>query len=88
MRILEFDGPAAYRIVVQGRLGESFRGRLGDLQVESRKGQGRGQVTSLTGPVRDQAELSGIMNSLYGMHLSVLEVVRIKTPVGTGEEMR
>ena len=76
-RVIEFDGPAAYRFVVQGRLAESILERLGDLEVESANGEGRDRVTTLSGSVRDQAELSGILNSLYDLHLSVLQVVKI-----------
>lgn len=72
MRSITFEGPAHYRIVVKGRLAARTVERLGDLRIASAEGEGREAVTVLVGPVRDQAELSGIMNTLYGMHLSVL----------------
>jgi hypothetical protein len=31
-------------------------------------------VTTLIGRLRDQAELSGVLNSLYDLHLSILKV--------------
>ncbi len=33
-----------------------------------------GSVTELVGKVRDQAELAGLLNSLYELHLSILKV--------------
>jgi hypothetical protein len=44
------------------------------MRIVSAEGEGREAVTVLVGPVRDQAELSGIMNTLYGMHLSILAI--------------
>ena len=72
MKSIEFGGPADYRIVVKGRLAETTVERLGDMKIASVEGEGRETVTTLVGPVRDQAALSGILNSLYGLHLSVL----------------
>ncbi|MFC1824403.1 hypothetical protein ACFL9T_16970 [Thermodesulfobacteriota bacterium] len=37
------------------------------------KGQ---QITELTGQISDQAELSGVLNTLYEMHLTILLVER------------
>jgi hypothetical protein len=34
-------------------------------------------VTTLVGRLRDQAELSGVLNSLYDLHLSILKVERV-----------
>jgi hypothetical protein len=31
-------------------------------------------VTTLTGRLRDQAELSGVLNTLYELHLPILKV--------------
>jgi hypothetical protein len=33
-----------------------------------------GPVTELVGKVRDQAELAGLLNSLYELHLTLLSV--------------
>jgi hypothetical protein len=71
---VEFGGAADYRIAVKGWLSESAVERLGDMKIASVEGEGRATVTTLVGPVRDQAALSGILNSIYGLHLSVLTV--------------
>jgi len=66
--------PATYRIDVEGFLDESWSERLGGIEIRTLKREDQSWVTTLTGRVRDQAELAGILNSLYEMHLPVLLV--------------
>jgi len=73
---LDFGGPARYRIVVQGTVAPSFVGRLGDMTVASLDREGGFPRTTLSGEVRDQAELNGILETLYGLHLPILSVQR------------
>jgi hypothetical protein len=74
---IDFGGPATYRIVVQGLVGEKWVGRLGAMAFTI-TGRREGQPhTTLTGPIRDQAELSGLLETLYGLHLPILEVRKI-----------
>jgi len=40
----------------------------------TRKRADQKSVAILTGRLRDQAELSGVLNSLYGLHLPILKV--------------
>ena len=70
-----FERPGNYRIRVLGSLEESWSGRLGDFHItkDSLKSQER-LVTDLFGSVRDQAELAGILETLYDMHLTILLV--------------
>ena len=70
-----FDRPGTYRIRVIGLLDESWSERLGGLRIKacSLKDQ-KGPVTELVGKVRDQAELAGLLNSLYELHLTLLSV--------------
>jgi hypothetical protein len=51
--------------------------RLGDMRITGQRGQAKTMVTTLTGRVRDQAELLGILNSLYDMHFSILLIKRL-----------
>jgi hypothetical protein len=37
--------------------------------IKARKGVDQSTVTTLTGRLRDQAELAGVLNSLYELHL-------------------
>jgi hypothetical protein len=71
-----FEGPATYRIVVQGTLSEASRRRFAGMSIESDRDDTDRPRTILRGQVRDQAELRGVLDALYGLHLSVLEVER------------
>lgn len=71
---LTLETPATYRIRVQGRLDASWSERLGGLQIATRRRKDQPPVTTLVGEVRDQAELIGILNSLYDLHLPLLSV--------------
>ena len=66
--------PATYRIEVEGHLDESWSDRLAGMRITARKRADQTSVTALTGCLRDQAELSGVLNSLYDLHLSILKV--------------
>ena len=70
-----FSRPGNYRIRVLGSLDESWSERLGGLRITncSPKDQ-EGPVTELCGKVRDQAELAGLLNSLYELHLTLASV--------------
>lgn len=73
-RDIEFGEPATYRIVVQGTLAENWSDRLAGLTITA-SGPGDGAPrTTLEGPLRDQAELNGVLDTLYGLQLSILEV--------------
>jgi hypothetical protein len=44
------------------------------MQITSRERADQTTVSTLLGRIRDQAELSGVLNSLYDLHLSILKV--------------
>ena len=70
-----FDRPGKYRIRVQGFLDESWSERLGGLRITAcALKDHEGPITELVGQVRDQAELAGVLNSLYELHLTLLSV--------------
>jgi len=66
--------PASYRIEVEGSLDEKWSGRLGGMQIDTASRADRKPVTTLTGTVRDQAALMGVLNSLYQLHMTILSV--------------
>lgn len=68
------DRPTRYRICVRGELDERWAARLGDMTITSECGEGDRTVTTLEGRLRDQAELFGVLNTLYELHLPVLSV--------------
>jgi hypothetical protein len=69
-----FDRPGDYRIRVQGFLDESWSERVGGLRITTSSQGDQGPVTALVGQVCDQAELAGVLNSLYELHLTLLSV--------------
>ena len=70
-----FDRAGNYRIRVLGSLEESWSARLIGFHIRpcSLKNQ-EGPLTELVGKVRDQAELAGLLNTLYELHLTLLSV--------------
>jgi len=66
-----------------GIIEEALRHYLAGMRITTRKRLDQTTVTTLVGLLRDQAELSGVLNSLYDLyHLSILkvEVVNDKQP--------
>jgi len=74
VRKLKIGEAATYRIEVQGRLDENWSGRLGGMRIALSSEAGGSSVTTLSGRVRDQAALMGVLNSLYELHLPILSV--------------
>jgi len=71
---IKFWTPATYCIEVEGHLAESWSERLAGMCISIRKRLDQTTVTTLDGRLRDQAELSGVLNRLYDLHLSILKV--------------
>jgi hypothetical protein len=71
---LTFDGPAVYRIRVRGRVPASWSSRLEGMAITVYIADTGPCVTSLVGGLSDQADLAGVLNTLYGLHLPVLSV--------------
>ena len=65
---------ADYWIEIQGQLDESWSGRLGGMKIKAGSGGEKAVITELTGQVADQAQLIGVLNSLYELHLPILSV--------------
>jgi hypothetical protein len=71
---LTMQGPAIYRIHVRGQLDKSWSDRVGGMQITETHGADGQTETILVGRLPDQAALTGILNSLYELHLPVLLV--------------
>lgn len=76
--------PATYCIEVEGYLDERWSARLSGMRISTRKRADQSTVTMLTGRVRDQAELTGLLNSLYELHLPILTVRNLTEDNGEG----
>jgi len=77
IKSFSFDRQGNYRIRVRGFLDESWSERLGGMRITTDSRRDKGSVTSLVGAMRDQAELSGVLNTLYELHLTLLSVERL-----------
>ena len=65
------SGPMTYQIQVQGRLDEGWSDWFSGMTVTFESG-----VTTLTGPVADQAALRGILTKIWDLNLTLLSVTR------------
>ena len=69
-----FTKPAVYKIHVQGDLGTSSSAKLGGMQITLLNSKNREPESMLIGRITDQAALSGILYTLYELHLTILSV--------------
>jgi hypothetical protein len=56
-----------YSLVVQGELGDELGSAFGEMTLTRREGK-----TLLVGPVRDQAELQGLLQRISNLGLTLL----------------
>jgi hypothetical protein len=75
---IEFGGPATYRIVAQGALEQDWGDRLAGMRITTFDRRLQRPYTVLLGPIRDQAELSGVLATLHALHLPILRVERVE----------
>ena len=71
---LKFEGPAFYRIRVQGHLDDDWSDRLGGMVLTRAFTADKQPMTILIGHLKDQAALSGVLNAVYELHLPVISV--------------
>ena len=71
-KTVNFSAPGNYRVEVQGHLRPDWSDRVGAMRIVSPEADSA--VTVLQGHVCDQAELAGILNTLYELHLPLLSV--------------
>ncbi len=69
----KLETPANYRIRVQGHLDDTWAERLEGMVIIHDRAA-RPSVTILEGYLVDQAALSGVLNTLYELHLPLLSV--------------
>jgi hypothetical protein len=69
-----FYKPGNYRIRVQGFLDESWSERMSGMSITTDDSGDDTPVTTLDGLMRDQAELAGVLNTIYELHLPLLSV--------------
>lgn len=69
-----FKEEAVYKIIVQGQLDQQWSERVGNMQISVSKGSNKKDLTTLIGKIDDQAVLSGILNTLYDLQMTVISV--------------
>jgi hypothetical protein len=67
-------GAAIYEIHVRGHLEEKWSDQLGGLQITSTQAAKGQQETIIVGRLVDQAALTGVLHTLYELHLPVVSV--------------
>jgi hypothetical protein len=70
----KIETPATYRIRVQGRLDQSWSEQLNGMTISQTEALNKLPVTILIGHLKDQAALSGVLNTLYDLRLPLLSV--------------
>jgi hypothetical protein len=70
------DGPMTYQIQVQGKLDEGWSEWFRGMTVAFECANDGSPVTTLTGPVADQAALRGTLNRIWDLNLTLLSVTR------------
>ena len=74
---IEFSGPSFYRIVAQGVLSKKWSNRLAGMEVTVVSRGAYATHIELRGLIRDQTELSGVLETLYELHLPIIKVEQI-----------
>ena len=73
------DPIPTYQIKVEGRLGQEWLAWLDDMTLELEQAGDGPPISTLTGPIVDQAKLRGILSRIWDLNLTVLSVSRIDT---------
>ena len=73
----DFDGPAAYQITVRGIVATGWSSRLEGLTIRHLTLDDGTMFTVLSGELTDQAALSGVLNTLYGLRVSLVAVNKL-----------
>ena len=71
---LNMSSPAIYRIRVRGKLDADLARRLDGLNLSEEFTSADRPVSVLVGRLTDQAALSGLLSSLYELHLPLISV--------------
>jgi hypothetical protein len=69
-----FKKAAIYKIVVQGEIDDNWADRLNDMQINVDQQKGKQPISSIVGEITDQSALSGILNTLYELQMTVISV--------------
>lgn len=71
------NGSIFYEVLVQGRLDSDWSERMAGMSITSSSGKNGEPQTRLYGGIRDQAELFGVLETLYDLNMSLIEIKRV-----------
>ena len=80
---ISVDQPGIYRIKIQGRLSEGAVRRFDEMTISAEPNTAGIPVTTLTGPVTDQAALHGIVAQIRDLGLPLI-LVELISPINQG----
>ncbi|WP_439185051.1 hypothetical protein [Carboxylicivirga taeanensis] len=73
----DFSKSAIYQIVVIGKMDKTWSSRLANMQISLETNMGTKNEYFLVGKLKDQAELIGVINTLYDLHLTLKSVAML-----------
>jgi hypothetical protein len=76
-----FDRPASYNIAIWGVLDSSWSDRLEGMTIVTSYGNGSPQ-TMLSGELRDQPALAGVLAALHELGFTLMSVERVASGAG------
>lgn len=74
MKTLRFDGPGKYSVITTDGIASEVSESFEAVTVRTKFSEGR-KLEVFTIEVKDQSELMGFLNSLYGCRHTILKVV-------------
>jgi len=74
---ITFDGPARYRILVKGSIPVNWSDRMDGMSIRQAATDDGEPVTTLEGELADQAALTGVLDTLYELHLPIILVKQV-----------
>ena len=74
MTSFKFQSTAIYKIKVYGAIKESLSERLQGMEINIQRSDKAKPVSILTGRINDQSALSGILNTLYDNHYTLISI--------------
>ncbi len=76
-----------YQIKIQGKIDITWSEWFSGMEIVSVEDPDGDPVTTLTGPVADQASLRGISNRIWDLNLTILSITQIEPDATIAEQI-
>jgi hypothetical protein len=76
---IPMDEPAVYQIIVLGRIDARLASWLSEMELSEKQSAQGERISTLTGPLRDQAALIGVLVQLYNRGHCLLGLERVNS---------